>query len=73
VFKIPDWLLKTGIDLGLSPLPQLYDLAVDIAEETNLADDRSDILNEMKTELLKIRNTPYTRKGYQPEVKIHDK
>jgi arylsulfatase A-like enzyme len=73
VFKIPDWLLKTGIDLGLSPLPQLYDLAVDIAEETNLADDRSDILNEMKTELLKIRNTPYTRKGYQPEVKIYDK
>lgn len=65
VFEMPDWLLKTGIDLGLSPLPQLYDLSVDIAEETNLADDRSDILNEMKTELLKIRNSPGTREGYR--------
>jgi arylsulfatase A-like enzyme len=65
VFEMPDWLLKTGISLGLSPLPQLYDLSVDMAEETNLADDHSDILNEMKTELLNIRNTSGTRPGYQ--------
>jgi arylsulfatase A-like enzyme len=65
VIEIPDWLKQTGISLGLSFSPQLYDLSVDAGEKANLADDRSDIVNEMKTELLQIKNAPGTRRGYQ--------
>ena len=38
-------------------LPQLYDLKADPAEERNLADAQPDKLNEMRTQLAKIRGT----------------
>jgi hypothetical protein len=46
--------IATGGGNG-SPGPQLYDLAVDLAEERNLADSRMDKLNEMRVLLSKIR------------------
>lgn len=42
-------------------MPQLYHLADDPAESTNLADQRPDVVNELAAELNHIRNAPGTR------------
>lgn len=44
-----------GANGKAGPGPQLYDLAVDLAEQQNLADSQADKLNEMRALLSKIR------------------
>lgn len=52
--KIPDWLPPKGIEGGLSPQAQLYDLAIDIGEQNNLADAQFDLTEKMEAALQEI-------------------
>lgn len=49
---------QTGIEMGNSPEPQLYDLSRDPAERCNLAPDLPDKVAELDRLLNTIRTTP---------------
>ena len=46
----------TNTELGNDPQPQLYNLADDIGETTNLAQENAEKVKEMATQLERIRN-----------------
>lgn len=52
--KIPAWLPPKGIEGGLSPRPQLYDLSTDIGEQVNLAQDMPDLVQKMEDMLVDV-------------------
>ena len=45
----------TNTELGNDPQPQLYDLAVDLGEKRNVANEHPDLVREMAAQLKKIR------------------
>lgn len=49
---------NTGVETGNSPQPQLYDLAQDPGETRNLAEQRPEILAEMRERLRLLREAP---------------
>jgi arylsulfatase A-like enzyme len=51
----------TGIELGNASDPQLYDLAADVGERTNLAPTRPDLVAELGARLAEIRTSARTR------------
>ena len=50
-----DWMERKGIEGGLQNTPQLYDLSNDPGEQNNLADEYPEKVEEMDTDLQKIR------------------
>lgn len=53
------------IELGIDTVPQLYNLANDIGEQKNVAEQNPDTLKIMQAELEKIINTGYSRPGFE--------
>jgi hypothetical protein len=47
--------------LGNDPKPQLYDLATDIGETHNVAEEHPDVVARLNTLLEKVRTEPKTR------------
>lgn len=54
--KIPAWLPPKGIEGGLSPTAQLFDLESDIGETRNLADQMPDMVEQLEAKLVHIEN-----------------
>ena len=53
-----DWMKESkGIEGGLQPTPQLYDLDLDIGEQNNLADQHPELVNELQERLDKIQDS----------------
>jgi len=52
---------ETNIETGYSPVPQLYNLKMDIGEKNNLASENQTKLTELQDLLKKIRNDGRTR------------
>jgi arylsulfatase A-like enzyme len=58
----------TGTELGNYSKPQLYDLAVDQGEQKNLATERPEQVAKMQNRLQQIRDSGFSRPGFQPQV-----
>ncbi|MDH3430768.1 MAG: arylsulfatase [Gammaproteobacteria bacterium] len=56
---LPDWLPAKGIEGGISPEPQLYDLGNDIREQLNLAPDRPNRVRDMQITVDRIVERGY--------------
>lgn len=56
----------TGTELGNDKMQQLYDLAADPGETRNIAAENPAKANEMKAMMLKIRDSGFSRQGYEP-------
>ena len=52
---------STNIELGNDSAPQLYHLSNDIGEQTNLAIENPELLQQMQSMLKKIRDADYSR------------
>jgi arylsulfatase A-like enzyme len=52
---------QTHTELGNDPKPQLYDLATDIGETHNVAEEHPDVVARLNTLLEKVRTEPKTR------------
>ncbi|MCX7817912.1 MAG: arylsulfatase [Kiritimatiellae bacterium] len=59
---------NTGIELGNSPEPQLYDLASDVGETNNLASLHPELVAELQTALDAIRAAGCSRPGAVPSA-----
>ena len=57
--ELPDWLPAKGIEGGISTEPQLYDLATDLGEQTNLADEQPGRVRDMQGMADSIVETTY--------------
>lgn len=62
----PGWLQNKNIETGLGAYPQLYNLAEDIAEQDNLAQEDVKRTRRMKAILDTIQAVQGTRPGYNP-------
>lgn len=51
----------SGIELGNSPTPQLYDLSSDIGQQGDLAGERPDVIEKLDARLAEIRTSKQTR------------
>jgi len=56
----------TGTELGNDKTQQLYDLAADPGETRNIATNHEDKAAEMKAMMLKIRDSGFSRPGFEP-------
>jgi arylsulfatase A-like enzyme len=59
-----DWMERKGIEGGLQPTPQLYDLSQDPGEQQNLAEDMPEMVEEMQAALEQIRSRNGSRDGF---------
>jgi arylsulfatase A-like enzyme len=60
----PEWLKNKKIETGLRPVPQLYNVRNDPAEQHNLADQHPELVKQLEAELSRIRKVAGTRTGY---------
>ena len=60
----PDWLKNKNVATGLSPSPQLYNLATDTAEKNNIIDKYPEQAEKMKMILNNIQEKTGTRPGF---------
>ncbi len=58
----------TGTELGNASEAQLYDLAADLGEQKNLAMERPDQVAAMQIRLQQIRDSGFSRPGFQPQL-----
>lgn len=54
---LPDWMKNKTVDTGLSSEPQLYDLAKDPKETTNVAQKYPELVKELQAKLEDIKST----------------
>ncbi|MEC3907035.1 arylsulfatase [Tamlana sp. 2201CG12-4] len=47
----PEWLSNKKIEMGLSPVPQLYDLSKDIGEQSNIASLNKEIVEALQAKI----------------------
>jgi arylsulfatase A-like enzyme len=57
----------TGTELGNDTTTQLYDLAADPGEQKDLSKERPEQVSNMQIRLQKIRDSGYSRPGFQPQ------
>lgn len=60
----PDWLKNKKIETGLMQEPQLYNLTDDPGEQHNLAIKHPELVEQLKSELNRIKNVKGTRPGF---------
>ncbi|MFW6328208.1 MAG: sulfatase-like hydrolase/transferase, partial [Bacteroidota bacterium] len=61
----PHFFDTKGIESGMYPYPQLFDLADDVAETTNLAEENPEITRELSEKLREIKKAIGTREGFK--------
>ncbi len=57
--ELPSWIYGKKVEIGISDMPQLYDLSVDISEQQNIADKNPQLVKTLQAKIEEIVSEGY--------------